>query len=125
MVENNKYINRIISFYHTSYIKNPIRFISLIRFLNKNKYNLVIDSSHHYGSSFLKGMVAYLSGGKIRIGFDNGKGVIFTNIHSQRISLLIDNSITLIRRSYSRFTLNPKGNAFLSLYLIKKILEIK
>ncbi len=81
LIEDNKFINQIISFNHTSYIKNPFRFVKLIRQLKANKYDLVVESSKPNGSSFLNGLVSYLSGGKFRVGFDKGDGSIFTNIH--------------------------------------------
>ena len=81
LIEDNKFINRIIPFDHAGYIKNPFRFFSLIKTLRKNKYDLVVESSKPNGSSFLNGIITYLSRAKFRVGFDKGDGSIFTNIH--------------------------------------------
>ncbi len=81
LIEDNKFINQIIPFNHIGYIKNPFKFLSLIRELKKNKYELVVESSKPDGSSFLNGLITYLSKGKFRVGFDKGDGSIFTNIH--------------------------------------------
>lgn len=83
LIEDNKYINQIIPFEHTTYLKNPLRFIRLIKRLRINKYDLVVESSKPDGSSFLNGMITYLSGAEFRVGFDKGDGSIFTNIHTK------------------------------------------
>ena len=81
LIMDNKFINELIPFNHTNYLKYPKRFIRLIRHLRKNKYDLVIESSKPNGSSFLNGLITYLSRAKFRVGFDKGDGSIFTNIH--------------------------------------------
>jgi len=81
LCKNNPFINKIYLFDHRSYIKNPFKFLALVSKLRKNRYAVAIESSHPGGASFLNGFVTYLSGAVFRIGFENGMGSIFTNVH--------------------------------------------
>ena len=83
LCEDNPYLNKIYSFDHTGFIYNPFHFLKLISNLRKNKYSVVIESSKPSGVSFLNGYLAYLTKSPIRIGFENGSGSIFTNVHIQ------------------------------------------
>ena len=75
------YLNSSYVFDHKIFIKNPVKFFRLIHKLRKNNYDLVIDSSNPDGSSFLNGLLTYLTKAPIRIGYASGKGSIFDNIH--------------------------------------------
>ena len=75
------YLNSSYVFEHKTFIKNPIKFFRLIHKLRKKNYDLVIDSSNPSGSSFLNGLLTYITKAPIRIGFAAGKGSIFDNVH--------------------------------------------
>jgi len=81
LCENNPYLNNIYTFDHKGFIKNPFRFLKMISTLGKNKYSLVIESSNPSGASFLNGYITYLTKSPLRVGFDRGRGSIFTNVH--------------------------------------------
>ena len=81
LCEDNPHLNKIYLFNHTGFIFNPFRFLTLISILRKNKYSIVIESSKPSSVSFLNGYLAYLTKSQIRIGFEQGSGAIFTNVH--------------------------------------------
>ena len=81
LCEDNPYLGNIYLFDHLGFIKNPVRFFGLISSLRNNQYTLAIESSNPGGSSFLNGLITYLTRAKFRIGFESGQGAIFTNVH--------------------------------------------
>ena len=81
LCENNSHLNNIYTFDHKRFIKSPFGFFKLISTLRGNKYTLIIESSNPSGASFLNGYIAYLTKSPLRVGFDRGRGSIFTNVH--------------------------------------------
>jgi len=81
LCDDNPSLDSIYIFNHRGFIKNPFKFFKLISALRKNNYELTIESSNPAGTSFLNGLVTYLSKAKYRIGFTGGSGAIFTNVH--------------------------------------------
>ncbi len=81
LCEDNPSLDSIYIFNHKGFIKNPFMLLKLISSLRKNNYALIIESSKPAGTSFLNGLMTYLSKAKYRIGFTGGSGAIFTNVH--------------------------------------------
>ncbi|MCJ7552754.1 MAG: glycosyltransferase family 9 protein [Ignavibacteriaceae bacterium] len=81
LLESNPFLANIFEFNHARFIKNPFNLFQLILLLRRRKYNVAIESSNPAGTSFLNGIITYLTKAKYKIGFSGGGGELFTNLH--------------------------------------------
>ena len=80
LIDDNPHLKNIYEFNHSKFIKNPFKIFGLKNLLNRNKYEIAIESSNPTGTSSLNGFITYLSGAKYRVGFEGGSSNLFTNI---------------------------------------------
>ncbi len=111
LCDDNPSLDSIYIFSHRSFIKNPFKLFKLISSLRKNNYEVTIESSNPAGTSFLNGLITYLSKAKYRVGFTGGSGAIFTNIHinpdrSEHYHLMKQELVNIF--SKEKFELKPK-----------------
>jgi len=76
---NNPDINEILLFSHETHLSNPIKMIALMLSIRKSRYDIVIDCSTPSGFSLSNGLVAKLTGGIYRVGFQRGASNCFLN----------------------------------------------
>ncbi len=74
-------INEVIRYDQSHLMKNPIRYLSLIKYLRKNQYDVVFSSSNANAFSVSQAIFAGLMGGKHSVGFDwLESGKLYTDV---------------------------------------------
>ena len=61
-------------------LRNPIRFLSLIRKIRRQRYDLTFDASHMHSFSLTGASLVYFSGAPVRVAYDRGEASAFANL---------------------------------------------
>ncbi len=77
--DNNPNVNKILLFSNNTHLFNPIKMMALMHSIRKSRYDIVIDCSTPSGFSLSNALVAKLTGGTYRVGFQRGASDCFLN----------------------------------------------
>ncbi|MFD1095371.1 glycosyltransferase family 9 protein [Salegentibacter chungangensis] len=116
VVENNPFINHII-YYPDKELKNPFRFISFLKKIRKQQYDVVIDVYSKIGS----GLISFFSGAKVRTGYKKwytrwcySKSFRYAETPETEAGLAVENRLLLLSALSSDFPLEIKPKIYLT-----------
>ena len=80
ILQGNPHCDEIFVLEKRPYAASPVRFVRLIRRLRAERFDLALDCSHAHAFSFSNGLLTYLSGAPLRMGYRRGDSDVFLNV---------------------------------------------
>jgi heptosyltransferase-3 len=115
LLRGNPDVDQVIVFDKRQLLHNPLRFITFLRDLRRQAFELAIDSGPADGLSLNNALMTFFSGAPVRLGYLRGESHLFLNLQAPRPLKQrseIDNHLGLLRFFFGQA---PAGGVKISL----------